>query len=149
MARTRSPSGYRDLLAAVMQERYQMVMSERGTYSSWQPPTDVLETDDHVYVVLELPGVRSSDIRLRYEGGNLIVNGFRQRVGPPGRFTCHQLEMQYGPFERAIPVHAPVRLDDSVEAEFADGILVVPLPKATRPTEGSVTVQVQLVRHSH
>jgi HSP20 family protein len=99
--------------------------------AGWLPPTDVVE-DSHGFVVrMELAGTARADVSVRLEGRALVVEGVRH---PPccagARFR--QLEMEYGPFRRVVP------LPDSVAgrratAVLAEGVLVIALPRSRRP----------------
>lgn len=105
----------------------------------WLPPTDVVE-DDHGFVVrMEMAGVARADVRVRLEGRALVVEGLRR---PPccagGRFR--QLEMEYGPFRRVVPLPASVA-GRRTTAALADGVLEIVLPRSRRPmTEKIVMV---------
>ncbi len=95
----------------------------------WEPPVDVTETDTQVVLLVELAGVSKEQVELVVERNTLLLRG-RRREGPhsPKR-SCHRLEIYWGPFERVVPLPAPV-LPEATRATFADGILEVVLAKA-------------------
>ncbi len=99
--------------------------------AGWLPPTDVVEDAHGCVVRMELAGVARADVCVRLEGRALVVEGLRR---PPvcagARFR--QLEMEYGPFRRVVP------LPDSVAgrratAALAEGVLEIILPRSRRP----------------
>ncbi len=94
---------------------------------AWRPPTDVLETDDAVVVVVEIAGMRGLNISVIFERQVLSIRGVR-----PDTNVCktyHQMEIDYGEFVSEVRV--PFRVDsDKIEATYSDGFLKVVLPKA-------------------
>jgi HSP20 family molecular chaperone IbpA len=68
--------------------------SARGVTLS--PRVDILETDDEMRLVAELPGVKSEDVDIRFENGELTIHGRRDPVAPglaadPLGIRCDQL----------------------------------------------------------
>ena len=102
--------------------------SSRGI--SWEPPTDVLETDDAVVIFVALPGVDAQKVDLAIRGGVLMISG--ERVLPAELRTAiiHRLELPQGRFERQIPL--PAGLYGKPQSGVANGCLVIRLPKAQR-----------------
>ncbi|MCJ7570143.1 MAG: Hsp20/alpha crystallin family protein [Anaerolineales bacterium] len=95
---------------------------------AWRPPTDVLETDDVVVVVVEIAGMRGLNISVIFEHQVLSIRGVRTDTNICK--TYHQMEIDYGEF--ASEVQVPFRVDsDKIEATYSDGFLKVVLPKAT------------------
>lgn len=94
----------------------------------WHPPTDVYELDGRLIVVVEIAGMRDSDISVVLQGQRLVISGVRERVT---RRDCayHQLEIPYGEFRTEVNVPWPVAHED-VTANYRDGLLRVELPHA-------------------
>jgi len=101
------------------------------TNGLWSPPTDVYETDTHYVVRVELAGIRETDLEISFESGILVITGVRSDI--PERRAYHQMEIHFGKFSTAIGVPGAIDLDTSV-AEYADGFLMVRMPK-TKATE--------------
>ncbi len=72
----------------------------------WEPPVDVLETDQEVVIIAALPGVPEETLRVVIDGGALVLSGER----PPPRElragVIHRLELPQGQFERRIALPA-------------------------------------------
>lgn len=93
---------------------------------AWSPSADVTETADAYLVEVELPGVKRDDITVDLIGGELAVSGefkekerqglFRHRTRRTGRFS----------YRVALPHDVDA---DNVEANLADGVLTVRVPK--------------------
>ena len=108
--------------------------SPRGV--NWEPPTDVLETDDAVLIFVALPGVDPDEGRARHPRRRFAD----RRRARPAAMSCataviHRLELPQGRFERQIPL--PAGRYGTPQAGVANGCLVIRLPKAspqrTRP----------------
>ena len=69
---------------------------------SWEPPVDVLETNDAVLVLVALPGVDAQQVQLVIHNGVLLIAG--ERVLPPELRTAviHRIELPQGRFERQV-----------------------------------------------
>ena len=96
---------------------------------TWQPPVDILETDDQVLVLVALPGVDAEQAEAVIEDdGHLVIGG--TRVLPPAlrTATIHRLELPQGRFHRRLPL-PPGRYSD-VRRATVDGCLLITLQKA-------------------
>ena len=100
----------------------------------WVPSVDIHETEDSVLVKCEIAGVKAEDLHVALSADDrvLTIAGIRkeQQDERSGRLRCHQLEVYFGPFERAVqlPQQVPVNRD-LISAVYKDGFLVVTLPK--------------------
>jgi HSP20 family protein len=94
---------------------------------AWEPPVDILETDDEVLVLVALPGVDVDGAQVAIEGGDLVITG--TRVLPPElrTATIHRLELPQGQFFRRL--HLPAGRYSGVRRAVAAGCLVVTLQK--------------------
>jgi len=95
---------------------------------AWQPPVDVLETDEVVLVLVALPGVDLAEVNARIEGDALVVEG--ARAYPPEIRTAviHRLELPQGRFARRVAL--PPGRYAAIERTSAHGCLVITLTKA-------------------
>jgi HSP20 family protein len=92
------------------------------------PALDVLETDETVELVVDLPGVEADAVRVVLKGGVVVVAGEKLPVPPGGSGDYHLLERGSGRFARAVRISTP--FDGSrVTASLAAGELRVVLPK--------------------
>jgi HSP20 family protein len=115
-----------------------------GLRRGFRPLVDSFRTDDPptLTVVVELAGVDPKTLRLDVSERELVVVGERPRPSTPGR-VYQQLEIEYGPFERRIPVGEAVDLEGA-EATYEGGLLTVVLPLApTPPPAARVTIVIQ------
>jgi len=101
------------------------------------PRVDIFETESELMLRADMPGVAPNDIDLRYENGELILQG---KVASPARVGHLILgEFEDGDFYRIFQIHESI--DSSrIEAECKNGVLTVHLPKA----ESSKPKQVEI-----
>ncbi|WP_354698679.1 Hsp20 heat shock protein [Paraconexibacter sp. AEG42_29] len=77
----------------------------------------------------ELAGIDPDEIGLEIEGRELVIAGNRRAPGEAEERVYQQLEIDFGPFRRVIPLGADVVADEA-RATYRDGILRVELPLA-------------------
>ncbi|MFO1075136.1 MAG: Hsp20/alpha crystallin family protein [Geminicoccaceae bacterium] len=74
----------------------------RPRQACWEPPVDLFETGDELWIQVALPGVTAERLQVTIDGSTLLVTGERPLPVPPGAGTIHRLELPYGRFERRI-----------------------------------------------
>ncbi|MFL5958861.1 MAG: Hsp20/alpha crystallin family protein [Gaiellaceae bacterium] len=101
-----------------------------GQRRGFQPQCDCYRTDDPptLHLVLELPGVDPTEVHLETSERTLVVSGRRPRPHSEG-VRWHQVEIEYGPFERRIELAEEVE-PDAASASYDDGMLRIELPLA-------------------
>ncbi|MDQ2982086.1 MAG: Hsp20/alpha crystallin family protein [Actinomycetota bacterium] len=102
-----------------------------GGRRGFRPQVDCIRSEDPpaLHVVVELPGVEPSEIQVVAADRVLVVAGVRRR--PPLRGRYQQMEIEYGPFQRRIPLDEPVDTS-AATARYEHGMLTVVLPIAAR-----------------
>jgi HSP20 family protein len=114
----------RDLLA--LQEQLERLSGQEA--AGWTPPVDIFETADAYLVTAELPGLRRSDIDVRYHDGHLTLQGTRRTPDVPCE-RYHRVERGHGGFYRRFSL--PTAVDaGNIVADLKDGVLTVTVPKA-------------------
>lgn len=103
----------------------------------FRPNVDSFHSDDphELTVVVELPGVDPPSVTLAVSERLLVITGERLRDRGPGR-VYQQMEIEYGPFERRVPLAEDVD-PGRARARYEQGMLTVSLPVAPRAAEGS------------
>jgi len=104
----------------------------------FSPRVDIFETDEELVLYADVPGVAPQDVDLRFEKGELILQGRinrSQRKGKP-------LDLEYaeGNFYRVFRVHESIN-SAKIEAECSNGVLTVHLPKEERVKPRKVLVK--------
>jgi|SRR3954447_4623887 HSP20 family protein len=95
------------------------------------PAVDVYYTDGPPRAVVraDLAGVLIEDVELEIRGRQLVIAGER-RVEQGEGCLYQQIEIEHGPFRRAVELGADV-VPDKAKASYEDGILVVEVPLAS------------------
>ena len=113
----------------------------RFSPAGWEPAIDVYETDDEVVVIVELAGVKESDIEIMVGRDKFTIRGERKKaVITSVKRTYYQMEIVSGPFVRSIALPVPVDTSDP-EAYYEDGLVEVILPKAGKGSTHRVNVK--------
>jgi HSP20 family molecular chaperone IbpA len=115
-----------DRAERLQRQFYQPGRRARGVVA-WQPPMDLLETEEEFWIVMALPGVDPAGVSVILDGGQLVVNGERRLPAGAGHAHVHRLEIPHGRFERRVPLPAvPLQLRGR---EFVNGCLYIVLSK--------------------
>jgi HSP20 family protein len=103
-----------------------------GGRRGFRPQVDCLRCEDppELRVIVELPGVDPSELKVIAADRVLVVAGERHRPEVGGRYR--QLEIEYGPFQRRIPLDEPVDAE-AASARYEHGMLTVTLLIAAQP----------------
>ncbi|NLX19127.1 MAG: Hsp20/alpha crystallin family protein [Desulfobulbus sp.] len=105
----------------------------------WQPPVDIYEAEDCIYVYAELAGVITESLRVIIDGRQLRISGTRQLPAHQSIACVHQLEIELGDFQRTLTLPSAVE-PDAVSSSCTNGLLTVTLPKRIR--KGKVSIRI-------
>lgn len=105
------------------------------------PPTDIIEREDRMIVLVEIAGMKSDDFKIVLVNNQLTISGYRER--PRLENTVHhQLEIGFGEFR--IEIILPWRvISDDVTATYREGFLQVDLPRQEAGSVQRVDVTVE------
>jgi HSP20 family protein len=96
------------------------------------PVVDIEESENQLFINVELPGISKEDVKLFLEDGKLTITGEKKRVFKTGKEdsgeTCHRTERAYGSFSRTFILGDQIK-EDSIEANFENGVLKITLEK--------------------
>jgi HSP20 family molecular chaperone IbpA len=95
---------------------------------TWEPPVDVLETENEVLVLVALPGVDLDQVETAIEGAYLVVAGARTLPPELATAVIHRLELPQGRFERRIRL--PGGRYGAVRRAAVQGCVLITLQKA-------------------
>jgi len=102
---------------------------ETVSRNSWVPNTDMFVTDGSLVIKVELAGMKREDLELSIDGQILIISGKRPDGCRAGKCTFQIMEINYGTFERELPV--PPEFDISkAQAAYQNGFLRIDIPRA-------------------
>jgi len=106
------------------------------------PLTNLYEDKDAVYLEALAPGVDPATLEVSVVGNTLSITGEKRRVaGDVQPEAFHRSERATGKFVRHLQL--PVEVDENtVHADYKDGLLVVTLPKGEKAKPKQIAVQV-------
>jgi HSP20 family protein len=120
----------------LQQQFFRLGVSAAGTArdtARWEPPIDIVEDEEQLYLCVALPGVPPERIgvdieRVDQERYQLVVSAERPNLPTRRRgSTIHRLEIPYGRFERRITLAAGRY--ELLEQSFQNGCLELRLAK--------------------
>lgn len=103
--------------------------ASHGRTPSWEPPVNVVETDESLWVISALPGVAVDRVDVRLEGRELVIAGERPMPRCCNDGELKIWEIPLGRFERRLTLvggENPLWLG---ETSFQDGLLIIELRK--------------------
>ncbi len=105
------------------------------------PEADVVETEKDIQVTLEMPGMKADEIDVGLENNILTISGekHQERTEEDERNTWHLSERRYGHFSRSFVLPRDVEAD-RIEANFADGVLRVVIPKSEKARRRKIDI---------
>jgi HSP20 family protein len=117
-------------------------VSSGAVRGNWTPAVDILEKEDRIEILSDLPGFRAEDVEVTVEDGVLTIRGERKFEEASEGETYHKVERSYGLFERTFTLPNSVDMG-KIAARFADGEMRVVLPKREETKPRSVKVKVE------
>jgi HSP20 family protein len=114
---------------------------EMLTVADWSPTADITESDNAYLIKAEIPGVKKEDVKVTIQDGMLTMQGERKMEKEEKGKKFHRIERSYGSFLRSfrLPDDAD---ENSVKAEFKDGLLNVTVAKTTKAKSQAIKVAV-------
>ena len=117
---------HRNFIQVAAGARYRL---SHGRTPSWEPPVNVVETDQSLWVISALAGVAVDRVDVRLEGRDLVITGER-----PLPKCCHDGELKLweiplGRFERRVTLVGGEHLLLLGNISFQDGLLIIELRK--------------------
>ncbi|WP_372986171.1 Hsp20/alpha crystallin family protein [Marinobacter sp.] len=110
--------------------------------SDWAPAVDIKETDQAFTVEAELPGMSKDDVKVTVHDGILTIKGERRQEEETEDKKMHRIERFYGSFMRSFTL--PENVDEnSVKANFKDGLLTLTINKAEPKEPKAIEVNVE------
>ena len=70
----------------------------------WEPPVDIFESGNELWLFCAVPGVGAEQIEVSIENHELVVRGVRQLPAVARTSTIRRLELPHGRFERHVPL---------------------------------------------
>ncbi|MGF1480766.1 MAG: Hsp20/alpha crystallin family protein [Cyanophyceae cyanobacterium] len=109
--------------------------------AAFVPAAEMEETPEAIHLKLEVPGMDAKDLDIQVSAEAIAISGERKEETKTEEKGMTRSEFRYGSFRRVISL--PTRIqNNSVNAEYKDGILNLTLPKAEEEKNKVVKVNV-------
>ncbi|PSR16467.1 molecular chaperone [filamentous cyanobacterium CCP3] len=108
---------------------------------SFMPSAEMEETDDAIYLKLEIPGMEAKDLDVQVTESSVLVRGERKSESKQEDKGLVRSEFYYGQFERTIPLPARIQTDQ-VQADYKNGMVHLTLPKLQSEQQKVVKVDI-------
>jgi len=135
-------SDYFDNFGDVFNGFLRTPLTHRSVRKARIPAVDVAETDTAYQVKAELPGIRKEDLDVTVDDGVLTIkaeHNDNQEQTENGQLI--RQERSYEKFARSLRLGANVD-EETITAEYRDGVLHITLPKAKEVQPRKVEVSV-------
>jgi len=109
------------------------------TGRTYVPRIDILELNDGIRLLADLPGVDENSLDIMLENDQLTLQGFVADERPSGYDPAH-VEYGIGNFRRVFKLSDQVD-QDKITATIKHGVLQLDMPFATGPRTRKISVQ--------
>ncbi len=133
---TNGPDPFNDFLEDFYSDPEKPLKFLRGFMANeevYNPAVDVVEHEDRLTIMADLPGVLERDLTVEFVEGGVVLSGRREGATGP---RLRRAERPVGEFSKSVPL--PKALDvRAAKHDIKDGVLTVTIPrlsesKATR-----------------
>ena len=107
----------------------------------WEPPVDMLETENELVVRAELPCADPEDLNVTVTRDTITIKGETRFDHEDGEPTYHVRQLRYGAFVRTLELPVEVHAEEA-KATYQKGMVEVRIPKAARIKPTSINVPV-------
>ena len=111
--------------------------------SAWDPSVDIVDDGEKIRVLVELPGVEASDVRVAVRGRVVTVRGTqrgRTRARGGIRFSC--MERYFGSFVKSVSLPRPVN-SRQAKSKLSRGLLEIVLPRVPDLREKEIEIPIK------
>ena len=101
-------------------------ITTNNTDTNWIPPIDIVDTNNNLYVYVELPGVVENSITIDFFNNKFDISGEKIK-----KYTIpsYKYEIIYGKFNRQITLPISVTNKENVDVKYDNGVLTVMIDK--------------------
>jgi HSP20 family protein len=126
---TRAETMLSDIVNTIKDKQEELGKSLSDYSLSFQKPlADIMETENSIIVITDLPGVKKEDINIDVSEDSIDISAkFEEEVNEEGASYIKK-ERSYGETKRSINLPAKINIKEAT-AKFNDSVLTVRLPK--------------------
>jgi HSP20 family protein len=103
---------------------------------------DVMEKEDEIRVLMEMPGMKAENVEIELENNVLTISGEKKEERTEGdeQERYHLSERRYGHVSRSFVLPREVE-QEQIQAHFEDGVLTVRIPKSEKARRRRIEVR--------
>jgi HSP20 family protein len=106
----------------------QRAATRDNSEAAWMPAVELVDAGDNFVLKAQLPGIDPKDVDVQVTREAISISGERHYENTDEKSGYARSEFRYGKFHRVLTLPAHIQ-NDSVQAEYKDGILMLTLPK--------------------
>ena len=106
-------------------------------FKGGEPKVDIIQNETEIVVKADVPGVKKEDINVTVTEDTITLRGEVKSDYEDKKDNYFHSERFYGAYSRTLPLPALVD-SDKASAKFAEGVLTITIPKATKSEKGHV-----------
>src|SRR4028118_2393667 len=115
--------------------------------AAWIPAVELVDAGDNFVLKAQLPGIDPKNVDVQVTREAISISGERRYENTEEKPGYVRSEFRYGKFHRVLPLPAHIQ-NDSVQAEYKDGILTLKIPKVTEARNKVVKINLEIGRAS-
>lgn len=121
---------FNDALNTIKESQVELEKTLSGYTSgvSGRPLVDVIEDQNNIIIITDLPGFKKEDIKIDISEATVEISADFQDEDLEEGFSYIKKERKYGEINRKIELPVRIKIDEA-QADFENGILKVKMPK--------------------
>jgi HSP20 family protein len=108
----------------------------------FSPATDVYETESELVIKLEIAGINPDAVSVSVSKDYVTIRGVRKDTHNVRKCSYHLAEINYGVFERHLPLYIPVN-ERLAKATYQQGFLIISLPRFRKTKTKSIAIETE------
>jgi len=129
-------AGFDELVSRLFEEQG---LNATGA-QTWVPTSDIYETEDHLKIHLDLPGMSRDNLDIQLTDNNTLTIRGERKFEEVDKAKYHRVERFYGNFMRSFVLPSNVEAE-KITATFKDGVLEIVLPKAESAKARKISIK--------
>ena len=125
----------------------QRAATRDNSEATWMPAVELVDAGDNFVLKAQLPGIDPKDVDVQVTREAISISGERRYENTDEKSGYVRSEFRYGKFHRVLPLPTHIQ-NDSVQAEYKEGILTLTLPKVTEARNKVVKINLAQIADS-
>jgi HSP20 family protein len=105
----------------------------------YAPPVDIIESDNEILLLADMPGISEKSINVMLEQGVLTIEAILDEYHPEGMELSYQ-EYDFGDYQRSFSISDDIDRE-KIAATYKNGVLEIKLPKKEPVKPKKITVK--------